>query len=178
MPKYKTLVDFSFDNPGSTEIANYYNDTDTSLRVYYNDRSATKFFGYTPEETQAELERRLAELDATCAFTLLADLEATFKIDYLQRCYKKKKEPISRAFRDFYEEVGSSISLGRQILPAWKEHHPEFKGIIGTINSAINYRDWIAHGRYWTPSLGRRYDFVTVYQIYTEAEATFPFMSA
>ncbi len=178
MAKYKTLVDFSSSNPGSTEIANYYNDTDSSLRFYYTTQTAAKFFGYAPEEIQSELEARIAELDATCAFTLLADLEATFKIDYLQRCYKKKKEPISRAFRDFYDEVGSSISLNRQILPAWKEHHPEFKAVIGAINAAINYRDWMAHGRYWTPSLGRKYDFVTVYQIYTEAEANFPFLSA
>lgn len=123
MAKYKTLVDFSSSNPGSTEIANYYNDTDSSLRFYYTTQTAAKFFGYAPEEIQSELEARIAELDATCAFTLLADLEATFKIDYLQRCYKKRKNlfrerseismmKLARLFRS----TGRSFQHGRSII--------------------------------------------------------------
>ena len=177
MARYKTLVNFSYENLGPTAIANYYNDTDSSIRFFYTTQSATKFFGYTGEEAIAEMESRVAELDATCTFTLLADLEATFKIDYLQRCYQKKKDPISKSFRRIYKQKGASISLGRDILPIWRICRPELRYLIGTILGAFNYRDWIAHGRYWTPALGQKYDFLTVFQIDLAARSHFTFMS-
>lgn len=177
MAKYKTLVNFSYKNLGPREIANYYNDTDSSIRFFYSTRAATKFFGYTGDEATAEMESRVAELDATCTFTLLADLEATFKIDYLQRCYQRKRDPISKSFRQTYKQKGASISLGRDLLPIWRSYRPELKFLIGTILGAFNYRDWIAHGRYWTPGLGQKYDFLTVFQIDLAARSNFSFIS-
>ncbi len=32
--------------------------------------------------------------------SILAALEAAFRIDFLQRCYKKQKDPLSRSFID------------------------------------------------------------------------------
>lgn len=178
MVRYRSLVNFSYRNLGPAEIANYFNDTDSAIRQYYTTRSARKFFAYTLTEAVEEMEARVAELDATCTFTLLADLEATFKIDYLQRCYMKKKDRISKNFRKTYAEKKASVSLDRDLLPIWRDHHPKLKGIIGAINGAFNYRDWIAHGRYWTPSLGQRYDFVTVFQIDEAVRRHFPFIPA
>ena len=43
--------------------------------------------------------------------TILSSLEASFRIDYLLRCYNKKKDKISRRFRDIHNDKGSRISL-------------------------------------------------------------------
>jgi len=38
-----------------------------------------------------ELRERLKEVDLTSTLTVLASVEAAFRIDYLQRCYPKGK---------------------------------------------------------------------------------------
>jgi hypothetical protein len=42
--------------------------------------------------------------------------------------------------------------------------------LIGELRSAFKFRNWLAHGRYWTPKLGRNYDFESLYLL---ADAVF-----
>jgi len=37
-----------------------------------------------------------------------------------------------------------------------------YKQIISEYISVLNYRHWLAHGRYWVPKLGRNFDLMTV----------------
>jgi hypothetical protein len=37
--------------------------------------------------------------------------------------------------------------------------------IIGELRGAFKFRHWLAHGRYWKPKFGRRYDFNDIYTI-------------
>ena len=43
--------------------------------------------------------------------SLLAAVEAAFRIDYLQRCYQRKKDGVSRQFWEIYKEKETRASL-------------------------------------------------------------------
>jgi len=61
------------------------------------------------------------------------------------------------------------VSLPDEILRRWKKESTE-KRFISDFISALNYRDWLAHGRYWTARVGRRYDFYEVYSLAVSLE--------
>jgi hypothetical protein len=122
-----------------------------------------------------ELGGRLDETDMTSSLTVLASVEAAFRIDYLQRCYGWGKDPVSRAFRNIYKAKQQHASLDDEIFEAWVDNSYGSGPIIGELRGAFRFRHWLAHVRYWTPKLGRRYDFSDVFALADIALRSFPF---
>jgi hypothetical protein len=154
--------------PRLEDVAKFYSDTQKSLYYYYSNGSLgnldPKFVGYSPEELSQERSGHLRTLDEMCAFSVLAALEAEFRIDFKLRCVRRSKDDLSRHFRGIQKKLGSRIpSLEEDILEAWKSHVPGSKAFISQFKAALNYRHWFAHGRYYRPKLGMNYDFMTVY---------------
>ena len=102
-------------------------------------------------------------------------MEAAFRIDYLQRCYRRGKDPVSRAFRNIYRTKQQHASLEDEIFEAWAKNASGTSSIIGDLRSVFRFRHWLAHGRYWTPKLGRRYGFSDVFSLADLALRSFPF---
>jgi hypothetical protein len=90
-------------------------------------------------------------------------LEAAFRVDYECRCQRKMKDDLSRAFRAIYRSRKTSVSLDEDIFEAWGQNSTESRQLIGELRGAFKFRHWLAHGRYWKPKLGRKYDFSYVY---------------
>jgi hypothetical protein len=149
----------SFSNEVLTikEIQDYYARSEHALREFcLNNRQY--FIGYTLSEIEEELDKYIQELDKSCSFTLLAAIEAYLRIDYLQRCYNKEKDVLSRDLRALFKIKNSRASLDDDILTLWKKHLSSSCSI-SELRGALHYRDWLAHGRYWVAKLGRNYDF-------------------
>jgi hypothetical protein len=136
-----------------------------------------KFIGYSAQEVQQEQNLRLDELDKNSVFCLLAAMEASFRIDFYLRCYDRKKDDLSRHFRTIYKEKGDKISLEEDVLEAWKIHLPAAKSLLSEMKGAFRYRHWLAHGRYWTPRLGKKYDFSSVYLLAQAIDQNFHLLS-
>jgi hypothetical protein len=94
--------------------------------------------------------------------SLLSAIEASLRIDYLNRVYRREKDNLSRIFRKIHQKKGNKASLEEDILSSWKTCHPEYKNIFSDILGALKYRHWLAHGRYWRPKFGRQYDFYSI----------------
>jgi hypothetical protein len=156
----------------------HFKDVEASLRGYYNNPDPIRFIGYTSEELQIELQQRLAEADLSSSLNALAALEATFRVDYLQRSYMRKRDKLSKLFRQIYIKQGARASFEDDILKAWRESTSGNDGIIGDIRGAFKYRHWLAHGRYWEPKLGRKYDFATIYGLSVDVTKIFGFDQA
>ena len=139
----------------------------SSLRYYFTEApsSFARFFDSTPQELAEELKHRIEETDLRSILVTLAALEASFRIDYQSRCREKLKDDLSRAFRAIYKEKEISVSLDQDIFEAWKAYFPESKGIIGDLRTAFRLRHWLAHGRYWEPRIGRKFDFDSVFDL-------------
>lgn len=162
------VLSFSDTSLELEEIAEHHADVESALSLYYGFSGektflAAKFVGYTQRELSVEFEKRIDELERTSSLVLFSFLEAKFRLDYLQRCRSKKKDPLSRKFRAIYKRKDFRVSLEEDILQNWKEHHPEFRPLISELIGAFKYRHWLAHGRYWNPKLGRKYDYAYTY---------------
>ncbi|MCJ9674009.1 MULTISPECIES: hypothetical protein [unclassified Neorhizobium] len=172
-------VAFSGENVDITAHAFQHTDMEKALRLYFSPSSPlylTRFAGDTVAEVTEMMQERLDELDRSSALTVLGATEAAFRIDYLTRCYEKQKDDLSRAFREIHKEKGSKASLDRDIFDAWQVHEPAHKATISALKGAFNFRHWLAHGRYWDPKLGRKYDYITCYGLAAAALSTLPFV--
>lgn len=172
-------VTFSKRNVDISHFALHHSDMEEALRLYFSPAASTfstRFFGNSTAEVAATLEERLAEIDMASALTILSALEAAFRIDYLQRCYLRQKDPLSRAFRDLHRRRQTRVRLETEIFDIWKEYTDVEAKLISDLRGAFNFRHWLAHGRYWEPKLGRKYDFVTVYALAAIVLSSFPFL--
>jgi hypothetical protein len=161
------------------EIAAHHTDTEAALKDYYGltgDREflASKFIGYSKDELLTEFGRRIDELDKMSCLNILSSLEAKFRIDYLTRCYKKGKDSLSRDFRTLYKNKSHRASLEEDILEIWKKHFPMVQSLISELIGAFKYRHWLAHGRYWQPKLGRKYDYDYIYLLAEQIDENLP----
>lgn len=172
-------VSFSDNTPSISDIDTYYNDSEQALRLFFSTHSpsyASRFISYSQNEIQEELNARLDELDQTSSFVLLTSIEASFQIDYLQRNYQRKKDHVSQAMRDLYKQKGRFASL-EEIFDIWKNKINGLNVIIGDLNGAFKFRNWVAHGRYLTPMLGKKYDYQSIYMIISAVFENIPFLA-
>lgn len=169
-------VSFSNKHLDLQNISIHHLDIESSLKQYFKSKSEERFTGYTEKEISNELLRRKSELSHTSCLSLLAALEAVFRIDYLQRNYNKKKDSLSREFRAIYKKKSTKASLEDDILDAWKENTHGTSQLISDLKGAYKYRHWLAHGRYWQPKMGRsNYDYESIYELTELILNSFPF---
>ena len=173
-------VGFSRQHLELNEIGRHHRDIEASVRSYFdfkNVRSAARFAGYTSEEIRQEMNSLLEEQDRTVSMNLLAALEAAFRVDFLQRCYKRRRDPVSREFRKLHALRERYVSLEGDIFRIWKQESSVSSSVISDLKGAFKYRHWLAHGRYWVPKFGR-YDYHDIYTLAEEIFNSFPFEGA
>ena len=76
-----------------------------------NVRLNVRFSGYAPEEVEQEMVEILDENERRSSMNILAALEAAFRIDFIQRGQRRKRDQLSRMFRHLYMEKGARASL-------------------------------------------------------------------
>lgn len=123
----------SFSNASQTleEISDYYQIMTEALRKYYNVTNMShsippRFVGLSREELEKELNEKLNELDKNVSLSLLSAIEASLRIDYLNRIYRREKDDLSRAFREIHKNKANKASLEEDILSSWKKYYPSF----------------------------------------------------
>jgi hypothetical protein len=150
---------FSGQHGPITQVADYYNKSSAALELYFADPSP--FVGYTKAAIYQELRKAKATLDRMCALELLTALEAWFRMDHITRAQAKLKDPLSRTFRAIYDQKNRKASLENDIIKAWKQHHPEHKPKLDSLQRVLGFRHWLAHGRYWDYLL-LKYDYRSI----------------
>jgi hypothetical protein len=174
MPKPFTLDPaFNLD-----ELAACHQDIEHSLRLYFSPASPTftaRFAGEPPDDVSRRLAVRLKEADNWSSFAALTSLEARFRIDFDVRCRKRLKDPLSLYFREV-KSARERVRLDEDILEGWKRHTDASTKDISALRGAFNFRNWFAHGRYYPPKFGRKYDFDYVYLMADTIISGFPFL--
>ncbi|HIF5584154.1 MULTISPECIES: hypothetical protein [Vibrio harveyi group] len=165
-------VAFSNKHSNLEDIEEYYVDSDAALRDYFLSPTVSpKFIGYSLQELQNELKIRVDSLDRMCSLEILSTLEARFRVDYLLRCQKKKRDRFSKKLRAVYHKKKNNASLVDDIIGTWRKEFPEHKTRLDNLQKALDYRNWLAHGRYWqtkkTPHISS-YDYLSVYTLADE----------
>lgn len=155
------IISFSNQHSKIENVEYYYFHSSKSLDLYFN-KNNTYFTGYSSSELKDELKENIEILDRMCSLEMLAMLEARFRMDYIYRCVHKKKDKLSLVLRTIYQEKQKKASLPDEILFSWKAVYPEHKKEIDRFKNALNYRHWLAHGRYWEPRLAQEYDYLSI----------------
>lgn len=157
--------------------AQYHFDVIESLKRYFDPSSH-----YSPSLSDTYRVPRVTfrpadyieETGLRSSLAMLTWLEAAFQLDYQYRCRMRLKDDLSRAFRAIYKRMPDYVSLEKDIFEAWSTYESGAHSLIGELRSAFKFRNWLAHGRYWTPRLGRKYDFEFLYRLADAVYSTLP----
>lgn len=163
------------------KMAEFHNDLHSSLRLYFSKDSRfyeVRFVGYSRSRIVEELQHRLKEAELMASLAVFAFLEAAFRIDYEQRCLDRKKDPVSRALRLIHKKKHKRAKLDEDIFETWRSCEPALGRVIGELRAAFHPRNWLAHGRYWKPKLGRKYGFNDVFTLADITLRSFPLYGA
>lgn len=167
---------YAAQNLDAGSIHQHFQDSTRSLNLYFDPSSPDyfiRFAAYSAAELRAELTAHLHETELTSSLTLLACIEAMFQLDFRARCARRLKDPLSRSFRQLNKNR-KRVRLDEDVLESWYTHAPSAKSAISNLRGALQFRHWLAHGRYWLPKLGRRYDYTDI-SVLAAQIASFPF---
>jgi len=124
-----------------------------------------KLRGFPPAGGEVRPADYREETDRRSSLAILVLIEAAFRVDYRYRCEKRLKDPLSRALRHKYKRRQERVNLEEELFGAWSEHESSARSFIGDLRGAFRFRHWLAHGCYWVPKLGRKYDFDYLYRL-------------
>jgi PAS domain-containing protein len=162
------------------DIAEYHNDMIDAVGFFWQpafQQSNPRFAGCTPGEFDKKLAAlrfdRVEETEIRSTFALLAAVEAALRIDYLLRVTQRGKDDLSRAFRTLYKQRQERALFGEDLLDLWAEHHPELNRYVSELRAALQFRHWLAHGRYWRRPTNGRFEYFSIYLL-AEAILSFP----
>lgn len=125
------------------------------------------------DESLDELRNRFASarkhLRYAAMLHLLTTAEALLRLDFERLSKRKRKPAIFRRFRKIRRERGEKIRVEEDILDTWIDVYPETGQSIREFKGVVPLRDWLAHGRYWSPKIGRHeYEVEDVFDIASE----------
>lgn len=161
-------VSFSKEHLEVNDIIDYKNDLEASLELYYiNANAYVKFTLYSQNELIQEKKDRLSEVNQNCVFMILSGIESWIRIDYETRVKNKLKDSLSRELRNLDKTYDKTYKISIDLLcDIYKKYSQG--NIFSLIKSAFKLRHWLAHGRYWIPKIGKKYDFNEMYIIAVE----------
>ncbi|MDM8561249.1 hypothetical protein [Candidatus Parabeggiatoa sp. HSG14] len=178
-----TRVSFSGQEISLSYIWQWYQETEKAINHYkimvINSLTSSvnmpdTFLSMTKDEILEHFAEQQEELEKLVSLDFVASVEASLRIDYLTRVYNKKKDKISRNFRDLYQNKGLEARLSEDILEIWVNSDIACKPAVGDFRGLLRLRHWLAHGRYWTPKLGRNYSPERVFDISKNLFDTLP----
>ncbi len=123
---------------------------------------SSAFFGLTAPA----VDEFFAELDLLTMLDLLSATEAALRVDFWDRVHHRLKDEVSRGFRELARLYDDRIALDEHLMSEWLKARPGAKSSVADFRGAMKLRNWLAHGRYWTPKLAQQtYTPADVYDI-------------
>lgn len=142
-----------------------------------------RFIGMTIDEVDKEFAFQREELDNVTVLSMMASAEAKLQSDYDDRLDAKRKDPLTKAYRNLHLRLKFKGWFIRKIRPQFDNHILETikdsgiapPHVVGNFRDALNLRHWLAHGRYWGVNLGRTtYSPDDIYRTIDAMLATLP----
>lgn len=151
--------DFGFSKNAASlsEVNDYYKKVKSTLDDKYDQFGqwyVYYFIGRQLEDVKREHKKLMRELNIQACMALLSVVEATLKTDFVCRVRRqKRKDPDDSHFVDVLASYDKlyKVRIKEDLIDYWKEklktevdvHH------FNIMKERIDYRNWIAHGRYW-----------------------------
>ena len=123
-----------------------------------------QFIDLTRGEVEEFFDAQRGHLELLTMFDLLVTTEAILRIEFSSRVAARKKDNLSRRFREINKTAGQKIRLDEDILDPMKEEGMPAV-VLGAFRATLKLRHWLAHGRHWHPKLGQGYTPGDVFDI-------------
>ncbi len=118
-----------------------------------------KYIGLSSKDIDARFDAYREETELNTMLILLATIEAIIRLDYIE---KRRK---SGRFRTLYSTKVVRAGLD-ELLDAWKLELSDEKNVFGKYKDALHFRNWLAHGRYFSRFVGiHEYSIEYIYDI-------------
>ena len=150
----KIQFNFNEHNQSLEDLESYYDDVKAAIDLKYskaNPYYTSDFQMMTDSEVETERDENYLELSREASMAILAFVESLFRTDFIIRCELKKSDKLSKRYRHTYNPAKRiyTYSYNDVVLDGWVQLYPEEKNLINELKEANNYRNWLAHGRYW-----------------------------
>lgn len=149
-------IQFNFNehNQSLENLESYYDEVKAAIDLKYskaNPYYTADFQMMTDSEVESERDENYMELSREASMSILAFVESLFRTDFIIRCELKKSDKLSIRYRHTYNPAKRiyTYSYNDVVLGGWADFRPEEKDLINELKEANNYRNWLAHGRYW-----------------------------
>ena len=116
----------------------------------------SQFIGLTRGEVEEFFDAQRGHLELLTMFDLLATTGAILRREFKDRVAARRKDGLSRRFREIHKASGDKLRLDEDILAAMQGEGVA-PNVIAAFRGALKLRHWLAHGRHWHPKLGRVY---------------------
>ncbi len=119
----------------------------------------SRFLGMTAADVDAHFAALRRNLDLLTIVDLIATGEAALRADYRRRLDRGRRDALSQAYRAFHRSLRTPQQRRRPpfdehgILDALRDSAAVDRHLVTDFRDALRLRHWIAHGRYWKPSL-------------------------
>lgn len=154
------IVDFNPDNPTPESIQKYYDECKAGIEGQFKADSELEKTGLLTPHEIGRRQNMLDELSLRSSFFLLAYIETLFRNDFILRVSSHKKgnnDELTRLYKSGYNPAQKvyAYSLTDFIFDKWKlyannlSHSKEMLDILRTLPQYFDFRNWMAHGRYW-----------------------------
>lgn len=159
------LLNFNPDRPTPEDIDFFYERCRDGINALFNPelnpQLDNELPGFTEQEREDIKQDLLNELSMQSSFYLLTYIESLFRSDFALRLEtnnkKKYQDVLTRAYKGVFDPTKRlyNYSLVDVIFANWKHfvvNKPNSKEMIDILNTLPQYfefRNWIAHGRYW-----------------------------
>lgn len=150
----KIQFNFNEHNQSLETLESYYDEVKAAIDLKYskaNPYYTLNFQMMTDTEVEIERDDKYNELSCEASMAILAFVESLFRTDFIIRCELRKRDKLSKRFRHIYNPAKRiyTYSYNDVLLDGWAEYRSEKKNLIDELKEANNYRNWLAHGRYW-----------------------------
>lgn len=158
------IVEFNQAKPLPEDIQRFYEDCKAGIERKFNSSLNTSYLQdfalLTPEAVTERKIMSLDELSLRSSFFLLAYIETLFRTDFLIRVesHKKgRKDELTKMYKNAFNPAKKvySYSLTDFIFEKWKlyamnlPYSKEMLDILRNLPQYFDFRNWMAHGRYW-----------------------------
>lgn len=150
----KIQFNFNEHNQSLETLESYYDEVKAAIDLKYSKANPyynSDFRMMTDSEVETERDENYLELSREASMAILAFVESLFRTDFIIRCELKKDDKLSKRYRHTYNPAKRiyTYSYNDVVLDGWVEYRPEVKNLVNELREANNYRNWLAHGRYW-----------------------------
>lgn len=170
-------INFNIDKPTPEKIEKFYSQYCRGIEALFdkanNPNFEIYFIGLTDDELEETKKELLEELSLRSSFYLLAYIESLFRTDLALRLETRKKKAQDVLTKAYKEELNPAqkiytYSLVDGIFKNWKQYvknkpnSKEMRDILNNLPQYFDFRNWMAHGRYWKPKesdYARKYDY-------------------